>query len=646
MNKYLFGLVLCLLLASCQLEKELETLGPVEETTTYSIDGAIQKGPFQTGSKVTVQEVDRSLDPTGRMYITTTIDDFGSFTLASKFSSQYVEVTSEGYYFNECTNVTAGSMISLRSYGDLSLSKPLNLNVLTTIAHGRIKKLIEEGKVFSEARNQAESELLALLGFSPVLGLHFYEFSLASGGNDAALLLAVSATLQQGRSVAQVSQYLADLQLDFADDGTITNTELIAQLRTSSAALNVNTVMNNLKTHYKNRGKAVEVPDFSLQRNVLQVAGGVISKPVFSLNSGTYIEEKALTITAPAGAEIRYTIDGSTPTLESSIYTSPIALKIGSTITLKAISILNNVVSEVSTASYIIKNGRLAKDYWVSRPGYYIEYNYNGRVNDNNSQAKSYKVLMTFQKGALANNYFASLYSTDKNWGKSYLIGSFLNSGFGFTGNTGYRLGSIIYRLSLLPATVIEGETFNLGGSNTTVLPSFTATFDESWGDFNDVIKVTFDSKNYSSTLNTSIGPYIRGEGKIIYARGIGIVHFELTHSEGLLQGTTDTMTAVKYGDAPLVTYIGKFTDAIGNPRYGVTIEPINHAFGILLPTDSSCTINDSLPFELKQYIVPGSYSALVAVDGNGTQLGEYSFLTPDNTSTIEVGDLRQYIAP
>ncbi|MDP2792012.1 MAG: chitobiase/beta-hexosaminidase C-terminal domain-containing protein [Rectinemataceae bacterium] len=614
--------------------------------TTYSMDGAIQKGPFQKGSTATVQEVDKNLDPTGRMYTTLTKDDLGSFSLASKFSSQFVEVTSKGFYFNECTNSTASAEISLRSYGDLSLNKPLNLNVLTTIAHGRIKTLVESGKDFSDARNQAESELLELLGFSAVSGLHFYEFSLASGGDDAALLLAISATLQQGRTVAQLSQFIADLEQDFADDGTISDSELITQLRTSASLLNVTTIMNNLKTHYQNRGKTVQVPDFTSYRAALMTAGGIIAKPVFSLVSGTYIEEKAVTITAPTGSEIRYTLDGTTPSIESTKYTSPITLAIGSTITLKAVSILNDVVSEVTTASYIIKNGKNTNNYWVSRPGYFIEYNFSGRVNNSESVSTDYKLYLTFQKAFQTSNYFATLNSTNSAWGKSFLSGPFSNFGTGFTGNSGSRLGSILIRLALLNPIVYEGETYSVGGSNTTVPPEFTPHFLDSWGSFTDVVEVLFDSKNYYCTNNLSINPLIRGTGKFIYAKGIGLVHFELTHSEGTLNGTTDTMTAVSTGDAPIITFTGTFTDGSGNPKYGVTIEPVNHTYGYVFPSDAYSLISDNQPFNVKQYAVPGSYSGLVAIDNSGNQIGTYSFKIPESVTTLDVGDLRDYIAP
>ena len=54
-----------------------------------------------------------------------------------------------------------------------------------------------------------------------------------------------------------------------------------------------------------------------------------------------------VTITGPAGAEIHYTTDGSTPTAESTLYSR--TFNTGAETTIKAIAILNGVSSEVTT---------------------------------------------------------------------------------------------------------------------------------------------------------------------------------------------------------------------------------------------------------------------------------------------------------
>jgi hypothetical protein len=65
-------------------------------------------------------------------------------------------------------------------------------------------------------------------------------------------------------------------------------------------------------------------------------------------------ESTQATISGPEGAEIRYTVDGSTPTAESSLYSE--ALTLTDTVTVKAIAIKNGASSEVASKTFT-KNG-------------------------------------------------------------------------------------------------------------------------------------------------------------------------------------------------------------------------------------------------------------------------------------------------
>ena len=65
-------------------------------------------------------------------------------------------------------------------------------------------------------------------------------------------------------------------------------------------------------------------------------------------------ESTQVTISGPDGAEIRYTVDGSAPTAESSLYSE--ALTLTDTVIVKAIAIKNGVTSEVASKTFT-KNG-------------------------------------------------------------------------------------------------------------------------------------------------------------------------------------------------------------------------------------------------------------------------------------------------
>ena len=73
--------------------------------------------------------------------------------------------------------------------------------------------------------------------------------------------------------------------------------------------------------------------------------------------SGTtpFTETTSVSISGPAGAEIRYTTDGSTPTAESALYSE--AFTLSDTTTVKAIAIKNGESSEVASRLFTKSSG-------------------------------------------------------------------------------------------------------------------------------------------------------------------------------------------------------------------------------------------------------------------------------------------------
>ena len=101
-----------------------------------------------------------------------------------------------------------------------------------------------------------------------------------------------------------------------------------------------------------------------IHTGVFTVTGQVsISEPVFTPPAGTYQTAQIVTlntITTPAGATLRYTLDGTEPTSSSQIYTTAIQLALGSMTTIKVKAYLNN---------------------WLPSPTYTAIYNITGALN-------------------------------------------------------------------------------------------------------------------------------------------------------------------------------------------------------------------------------------------------------------------------
>ena len=83
-------------------------------------------------------------------------------------------------------------------------------------------------------------------------------------------------------------------------------------------------------------------------------ANPTVATPTFSIVGGTFSSEQTVSINcATTGATIYYTLDGSTPTTSSNVYTS--ALTISTTTTLKAFAVKSGMAdSEIQSANYFI----------------------------------------------------------------------------------------------------------------------------------------------------------------------------------------------------------------------------------------------------------------------------------------------------
>ena len=74
-----------------------------------------------------------------------------------------------------------------------------------------------------------------------------------------------------------------------------------------------------------------------------------VAAPTFS-GETQFTDTTQVTMSAESGAEIRYTLDGSTPTASSTLYSAPLTLS--DTTTVKAIAIKDGVSSSVTSRTY------------------------------------------------------------------------------------------------------------------------------------------------------------------------------------------------------------------------------------------------------------------------------------------------------
>ena len=284
MKRVVFAIFAALLIFSCGEEPLPEpgngngTDTPTPSGKTWSVNGSVQKGPFTQGTSITIQALDEKLDPTGKNYSTKTTDDAGLFAIGSQIESRYVEIIATGYYFNEIEGKVSSSTLTLRSLSDLSEEGKTNVNLLTTLESDRMMALVKGGKSVAEARKQAEQEIFAVFNIPNTVGDTGFDKMDITGGTDAdAILLAISASLQAGRTVGELSELISKIAGEVATAGKLETDRIRTQILDGCKKVDADKVRNNLTKRYTDLGKTgFVIPPFE---DYLDVNGnGVIDK--------------------------------------------------------------------------------------------------------------------------------------------------------------------------------------------------------------------------------------------------------------------------------------------------------------------------------------------------------------------------------
>ena len=171
MRKNIFLSVSALGFALCACSTQ--TAGTSEESegiialADKKISGAAQKGPLVKGSDVVLRETsaEGNLEPTGREFHTTTVNDKGEFQFGDlDLESQYALLSAEGYYAHEYDGERSKCSMRLDAVTNLNNRNTANINLLTHFEYKRVLKLVGEGKSFAEAKKQASREVLGAFG--------------------------------------------------------------------------------------------------------------------------------------------------------------------------------------------------------------------------------------------------------------------------------------------------------------------------------------------------------------------------------------------------------------------------------------------------------------------------------------------------
>jgi hypothetical protein len=256
-------------LAACY-DSGNETAGTSEEAegitavTDWEVAGVSQKGPFVTGSAVTVQELDGiTLKQTGKSFKGTIKSDKGDFAIKDiNLQSQYAILEASGYYRDEISGKKSVAPVTLRALTDLSNRKTVNINLLTHLEYERVMYLVtEKKKSIAAAKAQADEEILAAFGIEGDFGKS-EDLNIFESGDGNAALLAISVLMQADADVAGLTERMGEFSIAIAEGGDWEDADTKAVIADWACDADLKGTLANVRKNVEDWKYADTVPAF------------------------------------------------------------------------------------------------------------------------------------------------------------------------------------------------------------------------------------------------------------------------------------------------------------------------------------------------------------------------------------------------
>jgi hypothetical protein len=250
--------VLTFMIYSCEKENDNES-----NLNLDKVSGFVQKGPYLNGTAITISELTDDLTPTGKNFTSQILDNKGTFEIKNvNLTSQYIELKADGFYFNEVTNSNSSAQLTLFALSDLSNKSSLNVNILSNLEKNRVDYLVSNGTTFSEAKTQAQTEILSIFEITKEDIAESEQLDILKSGDDNAILLAVSVILQGYLTVSELSELLANISTDIREDGQLNSQTLGSTLINNARTIKLDEVRDNIESRCEELGLNTTIPDF------------------------------------------------------------------------------------------------------------------------------------------------------------------------------------------------------------------------------------------------------------------------------------------------------------------------------------------------------------------------------------------------
>lgn len=230
------------------------------------VSGVTQKGPFLSGSKVLVREIEdgRTLTQTGNSFNGKILNDKGEFKInARMLVSQYVMLEATGYYRNEVTGKNSNSELTLFAITDVNQRNIVNVNLLTHLEYERVVYLVTQMKMrVKTAKKKAQKEVFGLLDIDATNFSNSEDLNIAGSSSEDGALLAFSLLFQGDRSVSQLTELLTKIATDMEKDGTWDDAATKMSIAEWAADADSTGRLDTIRTNVKNWNLSLMVPNF------------------------------------------------------------------------------------------------------------------------------------------------------------------------------------------------------------------------------------------------------------------------------------------------------------------------------------------------------------------------------------------------
>lgn len=182
-------------------------------------------------------------------------------------SSNFVQLSVNGFYFNEISGDLSNSPITLNALADISSNNTVNVNILSHLEEKRVKSLIKKEKLkFADAKVKAVKEIYSAFYAKASSNNLSEEISLTKNNEHSNILLGISSGLLQMASSddAKLTEILSTISTDLETDGEVSQS-LASNIKSGLESFSSKQVSDNMKKRYADLD--LTIGDFDIKKN-------------------------------------------------------------------------------------------------------------------------------------------------------------------------------------------------------------------------------------------------------------------------------------------------------------------------------------------------------------------------------------------